>query len=103
MSKTNGKNIIRVIYNIFKVVVCGIYGFFFIVILAEFDPFASRFAGMGMAAYFLAAFSFFVFVVTGAVIWFLGKQIPDWKKFVLTILVGCSVTFITALLPMFFP
>jgi len=101
MSETNRKSIIRVIYNIFTVLVCGIYGFFFIVILAEFDPFASRFAGMGMAAYFLAAFSFFVFVVTGAVIWFLGKQLSDGKKFVLTILVGCLVTFITLLIQWF--
>ena len=101
MSKTNGKNIIRAIYNIFTVIVCGIYGFFFIVILAEFDPFAYRFDSMGMAGIFFGVYSFSVFVVTGAVTWFLGKQLSDGKKFVLTILVGSLVTLITVLIKMF--
>ena len=93
MSGTNRKNITRAIYNIFTVIVCGIYGFFFIVILAEFGLFVFD----GVAGYFLAAFNFFVSVVTGSVIWLLGKQLPDWKKFVLTILVSCSVTVIAYL------
>jgi len=67
MSETNAKNTNRAIYNILAIIVSGILGPLFVIIFLCADPFGGA-EGAGMGIIWLYPLSFFIFVVTGAVI-----------------------------------